>query len=38
MGFLKKLLDHEYKELRRFEKIANEIESLSDEYEKLSDD
>ena len=38
MGFLKKLLDHEYKELRRFEKIADEIEKLSDEYAKLSDE
>ena len=37
MGLLKKLLDHEYKELRRFESIANEIDALDDEYSKLSD-
>ena len=38
MGFLRKLIDSEYKELKRFEKIANEIENLSEEMEALSDD
>ena len=28
MAILKKMVDHEYKELRRFEKIANQIEAL----------
>ena len=38
MGFLRKLLDSEYKELKRFEKIANKIDDLSEEMEKLSDE
>ena len=38
MALLKKLLDHEYKELRRFEKIADDIESLDEEFSKLSDE
>ena len=38
MGFLKRLVDSEYKELRRFEKIANEIDALEEEYSKLSDE
>lgn len=38
MGILKKLLDHEYKELRRFEKIATSIVELDEEYSKLSDE
>ena len=38
MGFFRKLIDSEYKELKRFEKIANEIEALSDEMAALSDD
>lgn len=38
MKFLRKLLDHEYKELKRFEKIANQIISLEEEYSNLSDD
>ncbi len=38
MGILKKLLDHEYKELRRFEKIATSIVDLDEEYSKLSDE
>ena len=32
-----KMLDHEYKELKRFEKLANEIEELDEEYGKLTD-
>ena len=38
MAILKKMIDHEYKELRRFEKIANQIEALDEEYQKLSDE
>ena len=37
MGFLRKLIDSEYKELKRFEKIANKIDDLSEEMEALSD-
>ena len=37
MGLLKKIFDHEYKELRRFTKIADEIVALEDEYSKLTD-
>ena len=37
MGLLKKLFDTEYKELKRFEKLAEEIEALSDDMEKLKD-
>ncbi len=38
MGFLKKLIDSEYKELKRFEKIADQIDALSDEMASLSDE
>ena len=38
MKLLKSLLDHEYKELKRFEKIADKIEELDEEYQQLSDD
>ena len=34
---LKKIFDHEYKELRRFTKIADEIMALDKEYSKLTD-
>ena len=37
MSLFKKLFNHEYKELERFKKIADQIELLSDEYSKLSD-
>ncbi|MDD6879041.1 MAG: preprotein translocase subunit SecA [bacterium] len=37
MNLLKKLFDHEYKELKRFCDIADKIEALSDEYLKLTD-
>lgn len=37
MKILKKIFDHEYKELEKFKKIANEIELLDEEYSKLSD-
>ena len=38
MSLLKKLVDTEYKELRRFNKIADKIESLDEEYSKMSDE
>ena len=34
---LKKIFDHEYKELRRFTKIADEIMALGEDYAKLTD-
>ncbi len=37
MKFFKKIFDHEYKELQKFEVIAREIEALDSEYSKLSD-
>ena len=38
MGFLRKLIDSEYKELKRFEKLAQQIVELGPEMEALSDD
>ena len=38
MGFFRKLIDSEYKELKRFEKIAEKIDALNDEMAALSDD
>ena len=35
--FLKKIFNHEYKELEKFKKIADKIVDLEDEYSKLSD-
>ena len=37
MNFLKKIFDHEYKELEKFKKIADAVIELDDEYSKLSD-
>ena len=37
MKFLKKIFNHEYKELNRFEKIAEEILALDESISKLSD-
>ncbi len=37
MGLIKRLVDTEYKELKKFKKIADEIEALNDEYSKMSD-
>ena len=37
MQSLRKLFDHEYKELKRFSKIADEIMALDEEYSKLTD-
>ena len=38
MGILKKLLDSEYKELNRFDKLADEIISLEDSIANLKDE
>ena len=38
MGILKKLLDSEYKELKRFDKLADEILSLEDSMANLKDE
>ena len=37
MKFLRKLFDHEYKELKRFEVLANKVMDLDEEYSKLTD-
>ncbi len=37
MNILKKLFDHEYKELNRFSKLANEVIDLDEEMTKLTD-
>ena len=37
MGLFKKLFDYEYKELKNFTAIADEIEEKKEEYEKLTD-
>ena len=37
MKLLKKLFDHEYKELRRFRAIADKVMALDEEYSKLTD-
>ena len=37
MGFFRKLIDSEYKELKRFEGIADKVMELDEEYSKLSD-
>ncbi len=37
MKLFKKLFDHEYKELKRFETLAREVDALDEEYSKLSD-
>ena len=37
MNFIKKLVDVEYKELKRFNKIADEIEALEVEFSKKTD-
>ncbi len=38
MGLLRRLIDTEYKELKRFEKIADKIVALEDEYGAMSDE
>ncbi|QNQ80724.1 preprotein translocase subunit SecA [Lactobacillus sp. PV034] len=37
-NILRKLYDTDKRELKRFEKLADKVESYADEYEKLSDD
>ena len=37
MNILKKLFDHEYKELKRFNAIADKVMALDEEYSKLTD-
>ena len=38
MGIFRKLIDSEYKELKRFEKIAEEVFALDEEMQALTDD
>ena len=38
MSFFKKLFDHEYKELDKFTKLADEVVALDEQYSKLSDE
>jgi len=38
MGLFRKLIDSEYKELKRFEKLADKIEELSNEMVNLTDE
>ena len=38
MKILKKIFNHEYKELEKFKSIADKVMSLDEEYTKLSDD
>ena len=38
MKFLKKIFDHEYKELERFKSIADKIETLDSKMSKMKDD
>lgn len=38
MSFIKKLFDHEFKELEKFKKIADQIELLNNEISNLSDE
>ena len=37
MKIFRKIFDHEYKELEKFKKIADEIDNLDEEMSKLSD-
>ena len=37
MNLFKKIFNHEYKELKKFEAIADEVMALDEEYSKLSD-
>ena len=34
---LKRLFDHEYKELKKFKLIADEVFELEDKYKKMTD-
>ena len=37
MNIFKKLFDHEYKELKKFNELAEKIIDLDEEYQKLTD-
>ena len=37
MNFLRRIFDHEYKEVEKFKKIAKEIDALDEEYSALSE-
>ena len=37
LGYLKKIFDHEYKELKKFKLIADEVFELDDKYKKMTD-
>ena len=37
LGFLKKIFDHEYKELKKFKLIADEVFELDGKYKKMTD-
>ena len=38
MGLFTRLFDHEYKELKKFEYLADKIVALEEDYQKLSDE
>ncbi len=38
MNILKKLFDHEYKELKKFSILADKVDALDEEYQKLTDE
>lgn len=38
MNLLKKLFDHEYKELNKFDALADQVIELDEEMQKLSDE
>ena len=38
MGLFTRLFDHEYKELKKFESLADKIVALDEDYQKLSDE
>ena len=37
MGLFTRLFDHEYKELKKFNELAEKIMNLDEEYQKLTD-
>ena len=37
LKFLKKMFDHEYKELDKFKDIANQVFELDEKYKKMTD-
>ena len=38
MNFLKKIFDHEYKQLESFKKVADQVMALDEEMQKLTDE